>query len=761
MASIRFSFALCLFASFAAACGDSDDQEGQDAAVRRDLGVMTDGGALPDATTFPDATTNPDAATNPDAETFPDATVNPDAEIFPDATVNPDADTFPDATDPDAETFPDAAEPDADLADSNFADADIFPDADLEDSGEIEDSGIVTPADAGGGDAGTTVTQGGGLVITAINVVGVEWITLHNTGTSTISITDYDFLAASHPNQVIPLRTVSDPTGTSGDIFEIFPGQYANGYLNDTNIPKDAAFLIGDPGQIVDAFADVGDAISFVGPGNLGDSLDFRDVATDPTLPMTATQFPLIAGLPLMLDLAADGPGGELANDAGAAWCTTVYELFSNGIGPSEGCRIFRINEFLYDYDSVGSGTDDGQEFIEITGPAGASLAGLIVTRIEGTGATAGAVDQEIAITGLRMPLNGIYVVADDVTTGGPTLVPNADQVTNFAMENGPDALQLILLDAAPVLMDSVAYGAVTAMVDTLRSLAIVEQFPLEDLAVTSYSANFARSLEMLDGGSNANDYRYDPSPTPGEVNGVSLFEFLSLSPTNAHAIPGHSVSVLLTGVDFTDLMTINFGPGPQPTVSCTAPLIPNTLPCTFTYPVAAPAVAAHVEMALSARPGAGGSLAIPSGFTWTLPNNETNTSAECDFCNIQFPATLTGSPGVETSRIYGQIYEAGLTDTTSGGPAPNILAEAGYGPQGTDPRAVDWIWFESEFNVEVGNNDEYQARLIAPAVGTYSYAYRYSLDGGLTWSYADSDGAGSNGGLDFNAAQVGILTVQ
>jgi hypothetical protein len=60
---------------------------------------------------------------------------------------------------------------------------------------------------------------------------------------------------------------------------------------------------------------------------------------------------------------------------------------------------------------------------------------------------------------------------------------------------------------------------------------------------------------------------------------------------------------------------------------------------------------------------------------------------------------------------------------------------------------------------VQVGNDDEYQRQIIAPAAGTYAYGYRFSLDG-LQWTYCDLDGAGSNSGLDFSSAQLGSMTV-
>ena len=43
---------------------------------------------------------------------------------------------------------------------------------------------------------------------------------------------------------------------------------------------------------------------------------------------------------------------------------------------------------------------------------------------------------------------------------------------------------------------------------------------------------------------------------------------------------------------------------------------------------------------------------------------------------------------------------------------------------------------------------------LTLPPTGYYTYTYRFSLDGGASWTYGDVGGAGTNAGLqplDFN----------
>ena len=133
------------------------------------------------------------------------------------------------------------------------------------------------------------------------------------------------------------------------------------------------------------------------------------------------------------------------------------------------------------------------------------------------------------------------------------------------------------------------------------------------------------------------------------------------------------------------------------------------------------------------------------------------------DFVNLQFPSTLTVQAGMLTDLIFGQIWEAGLTE--SAGADPTIVAQLGYGPLGSDPETdTGWTWIDATFNVQAGNNDEYVASFTAPVRGgQYAYTYRFAIDDGvnpLTFTYGDLDGNGENAGLSFDPSQLGTLTV-
>lgn len=149
---------------------------------------------------------------------------------------------------------------------------------------------------------------------------------------------------------------------------------------------------------------------------------------------------------------------------------------------------------------------------------------------------------------------------------------------------------------------------------------------------------------------------------------------------------------------------------------------------------------------------------ASPTQACACVARNESSTALEADFCNVQFPTSLSATTGTITSTVYGRLYEAGVTEAPGANAA--VRAQLGYGAATANPQYQAWTWSNATFNVQVGNDDEYQASFTAPAVGTYRYAYRISLDQGVSWTVCDTDGAGSNGGLALEFANVPVLTV-
>lgn len=126
-------------------------------------------------------------------------------------------------------------------------------------------------------------------------------------------------------------------------------------------------------------------------------------------------------------------------------------------------------------------------------------------------------------------------------------------------------------------------------------------------------------------------------------------------------------------------------------------------------------------------------------------------------WASIQYPASITHtiSAVVPTETIYGRVYIEGVTNQP--GATAGLLAQVGYGPDGSDPADnSEWVWVDAQFNVNVGNDDEYMASLLPEATGTFDYAYRFSTTGGRDWVYADLDGT-SDG---YAPEDAGALTV-
>jgi hypothetical protein len=71
---------------------------------------------------------------------------------------------------------------------------------------------------------------------------------------------------------------------------------------------------------------------------------------------------------------------------------------------------------------------------------------------------------------------------------------------------------------------------------------------------------------------------------------------------------------------------------------------------------------------------------------------NETGRADELDYCNVQFPLSLSVGAGQTTPLIYGRVYEAGVTDPA--GADPSIIAEVGFGPENVNPSSQSGFVF-------------------------------------------------------------------
>jgi glycosidase len=126
-------------------------------------------------------------------------------------------------------------------------------------------------------------------------------------------------------------------------------------------------------------------------------------------------------------------------------------------------------------------------------------------------------------------------------------------------------------------------------------------------------------------------------------------------------------------------------------------------------------------------------------------PSNEASArpSFPIGYAVLQYPKSLTRTVSVDYTTYYGRVYVHGLTDA-SGDPS-GILAQLGFGPQGSDP--ATWNWTNMTVNAacgDCGNNYEYQADIRPPQPGTYSVLVRFSTSGGDSWTYGDQNNIGT-----------------
>ncbi|MCS7010974.1 MAG: sortase, partial [Anaerolineales bacterium] len=143
--------------------------------------------------------------------------------------------------------------------------------------------------------------------------------------------------------------------------------------------------------------------------------------------------------------------------------------------------------------------------------------------------------------------------------------------------------------------------------------------------------------------------------------------------------------------------------------------------------------------------------------------SNEVNAipAYTINWANLQHPPSITAPRSLvtPTTHIYGRVYIAGVTDAP--GPTSGLIAQVGYGNDGTLPTHASWKWFNATFNVQVGNNDEFMGQIIPDAPpGNYDYLYRYSTDGGNTWVYGAYNNIFYSNLSSYDPVNAGSLTI-
>lgn len=490
-------------------------------------------------------------------------------------------------------------------------------------------------------------------------------------------------------------------------------------------IPVDAAFVYGPAGsafELGDSGADLrlNDGVADI------DVVDFSGWETNPASTPSANQFPGLADRSTQFTLSqAQGGAG---NDIGSNWC--VPAASTPGMN-NAACDAATIDEALVN----AYGADTDVEFIEVRMPSGAHLGGWRIRSTDAAGVPSG-VDYTFAM-GTRVPMDGRFVLADN--RGGATAVVNADAEDALDLPDEHGGLQLIT--PASTLADALGYGVLSAAVDAVDGLPIVEGAP----AVAALGSSLARDQASTDNGQNDTDIHVDPSPTPGNDNDAVVVSVIGVTPDNGLASSSRMVTV--SGVDLVSdaQITVDGGAATCAVTSATS--------ATCTFPDHG-GMAQRVEVGVQNPDG--NAAALMDAFTYTDVLADPGAPF---FCNVQYPSDMTAVAGTTTESIYGQVYVSGATDVHDK-PAGGIIGQLGYGADGTDPTASNgFTWVPSAPNpgyAFTDNNDEYAVALTVSTIAEYDYAYRFSLDGGVSFYYCDTDGS-DNG---YGVAQAGTLTV-
>lgn len=365
------------------------------------------------------------------------------------------------------------------------------------------------------------------------------------------------------------------------------------------------------------------------------------------------------------------------------------------------------------------------------------------------------------AASPLRLPLDGLFVVADGTAHDTGTLVPNADMVLGLADTLDDNVSVVLSLNGTE--LDRLGYGPQSTRPEGTAAT---------DLNPDRTGFSLSRNGASVDSGDNADDFHLDPTPTPGLPN--DLVEPKLLSYTPKHGLATGATTITVTARDFADHLELDGVSGSGRPVTFVLGAAGLPIPCTITAIADAGRDTSTWTCTIPDRGGTPERITIAflngawqpahvqfiDGWTWTGVANETGTAGEADYCNLQWPPSFSSTAADGSSpEVYARIFEAGTTE--AGGALTGVLAELGVGPASSDPTAVNWSWYPAQFNVQVGNDDEYVGTFpLPPAGASYAYTYRFSLDDGILWTYCDLNGAGSNGGLTFETGQLGTATV-
>ncbi len=232
---------------------------------------------------------------------------------------------------------------------------------------------------------------------------------------------------------------------------------------------------------------------------------------------------------------------------------------------------------------------------------------------------------------------------------------------------------------------------------------------------------------------------------TPGDFNPTCSGDLAVLAVNPVSGIDAGGETITIVGSGFSGTNAVKIG-----TLDCAAYAVVDDTHVSCTTPAQASG-----DYDLTVVKGVN-SKTLTAGYRYTAEAQ----APGIDWCVLQYPVALSVAAGAPTPLIFGRVYKAGVTEPA--GPPAGITAQVGYGAQASDPRTTPgWSWLDAVWNPscpDCGNDDEFMRSLTVELPGNYSYAYRFSEDGGYTFIYADLPPGTTDG---FSTGALGALDVQ
>jgi hypothetical protein len=408
-----------------------------------------------------------------------------------------------------------------------------------------------------------------------------------------------------------------------------------------------------------------------------------------------------------------------------------------------------KLSEVYYD----SPGNDTGREWVELynPGPGAVDLAALSLGH--GGGSFTNALFQ---LPSLVVPAGGCVVL------GGPDSIPESHNPRyDLAFDFNPDiqnsgaiadgvALFVgtpedVLSEEVAIPSDAVTYGGEIGQEDSFWTTeGFFYEFP--DVGDAPNNQSIAQALgqerffpvgDIIIPNNGGGIWFINPTPTPGACFGLNPDDGQIVEGIDAQVFFGRRQGpeaggnlVGLAGFNLNEDVLVTFGG--------------NGADCVAEGPgllCAVPPGSGRVDLTLTSRVN-GAQVNYPQWYGYE----------SIDYCNLQFPTEILDAPGVELTT-YGRVYEAGVTEDE--GSSPALQVQWGYGPQGIDPvsaEALDpaffaarWSFFDATYNIQIGNDDEYQVNTFTPAEGDYSHYFRVRRFGEEVWTWCDANGTINN----------------